>query len=422
MVFVSVAHGFVPAVPSLLAGLLGWCAAVLLWYRLRRRQRIQTGWLIVMGSAGLAWGSSQGIGIDPSAIFASNQGLISLLVAVTFLRLVTLPEEAGTTAALPRGRKALWRTLLGVHLFGSVINMSTVFILGDRMATRGRLGKRRALVLTRGFATAAFWSPFFAAMAAALTYAPGARIGLLMLSGLPMATISLWFTGRELEPASPVRGALFIGYPMRFSTLWLPSLLVLIVLLIHAAEPRWSILAIISLNAPLLSLGILVRRHGKGALPRFREHVNRGLAETANELCLFLAAGVLAAGLTSTLATWGQWLVFTRFGPLQASLLLLVMVGLATLGLHPVITIATFGTWLAPVDPDPTLLAMTFLMAWGIGILANPLSGLHLAMQGRYGIDGYAFLRWNSAYIAKSLTVGMLLLHLLSSFLNSSAG
>ncbi|MCP5132797.1 MAG: hypothetical protein H6976_04130 [Gammaproteobacteria bacterium] len=39
------------------------------------------------------------------------------------------------------------------------------------MTTRGRLGKRRRWP-GAGFAAAAFWSPFFSAMAAVSTYAP----------------------------------------------------------------------------------------------------------------------------------------------------------------------------------------------------------------------------------------------------------
>lgn len=412
MIVVSTVQGFIPAFPLLPAGVLAWLAGCLLWYRVGRRQRIQAAWLVGAGMSGLLWGRLQGVPVDLRPVLTSNQALISLLVSVTFLRLVTLPEQGDKTTRLPRGRAALWRTLLGVHLFGSVINMSTVFILGDRMATRGRLGKRRALVLSRGFAAAAFWSPFFAAMAAALTYAPGADIHDLILAGLPMAALSLWITGRELEPAGPVRGAPFIGYPLRFGTLWIPCLLVAAVLAARAVNPRWQIIAVISLSAPLLTLIILLARHGKGTLPRLREHVYRRLAETVGELVLFLAAGVLAAGLTGALAPLGQWAPFASFGPLQASLLLLVMVSLSSFGVHPVITIATFGTWLASIHPPPTLLAMTFLMAWGIGIPANPLSGLHLAMQGRYGIDGYAFLRWNSAYVLKSLGAGMVVLHL----------
>lgn len=406
-----IAASVTPGVPPLCAGLPGWTAALLLSYRLGRRQRLQSAWLIGLGAAGVAWGALHGVPLNLTQLLTGNQGLVSLLAAVSFLRLVTRPDPANRDEPPPRGRKALWRTLIGVHLFGAVINLSTVVILGDRMTTRGRLGKRRALALTRGFAAAAFWSPFFSAMAAALIYAPGARLDIVVLAGLPMAAVSLWLTAREIDPDNPALGAPFLGYPMRFGALWIPGLLVAIVLSVHTLLPRWSILAIITLSAPLLTAAILLAREGRGAWPSLRDHVRQGLATTINELALFLAAGVLAAGLTSLTSQFGDWLPFARFGPSQASLLLVATVGVAALGVHPVITIAALGVWLAPLRPEPNLLAITFLMAWAIGVPANPLSGLHLMMQGRYGIDGYAFLRWNAGYVLKCLGTAIALLY-----------
>ncbi|MES9847862.1 MAG: hypothetical protein ABW145_05675, partial [Candidatus Thiodiazotropha sp.] len=39
---------------------------------------------------------------------------------------------------------------------------------------------------------------------------------------------------------------------------------------------------------------------------------------------------------------------------------------------HPVINIAALGTLLAPLQPDGTLLAMTFLSAWAVGVACSP--------------------------------------------------
>ena len=407
-----IAASVAPGVSLLPAGLLGWTAALLLSYRLGGRQRIESAWPLGLGAAGIAWGTLHDTPPSLTQVLAGNQGLVSLLAAVSFLRLVTRPEAANRDAPPPRGRKALWRTLIGVHLFGAVINLSTVVILGDRMTTHGRLGKRRALALSRGFAAAAFWSPFFSAMAAALTYAPGARLGIVVLAGLPMAALSLGLTAREIDPENSTLGAPFVGYPMNFGALWIPGLLVAIVLTVHALIPRWSILAIIALSAPLLTVVIHGVREGCNAWPPLKNHIEHGLASTVNELALFLAAGVLAAGLISLTGQLANWLPFDRFGPSQAGLLLLVMVGIAALGVHPIISIAACGVWLAPLHPEPNLLAITLLMAWAIGVPANPLSGLHLMMQGRYGIDGYAFLRWNAGYVLKCLGAAVLMLHL----------
>lgn len=414
-----IAASVMPGISLLLAGVLGWTASLLLNDRLAGRQRRQSGWLIGLGLAGLLWGGFHGAPFNATQLLAGNQGLISLLAAVSFLRLVTRPEAANDDAPPPRGRKALWRTLIGIHLFGAVINLSTVVILGDRMTTHGRLGKRRALALSRGFA-AAFWSPFFSAMAAALTYAPGARLSIVVLAGLPMAALALWLTVREIDPEDPTLGAPFIGYPMNFRALWIPGVLVAIVLTLHTLIPHWSILAIIALSAPLLTIIILIAQQRRGAGMSLKAHIEKGLASTVNELALFLAAGVLAAGLTSLTHAFGDWLPFDQFGATQAGLILIAMVGVAALGVHPVITIAAFGVWLAPLHPEPNLLAITLLMAWAIGVPANPLSGLHLMMQGRYGIDGYAFLYWNRVYVLKCLGAGVALLYVYGAILTDT--
>lgn len=51
-------------------------------------------------------------------------------------------------------------------------------------------------------------------------------------------------------------------------------------------------------------------------------------------------------------------------------------------------------------------------MTWALGVSLSPLSGTHLAMQGRYGISSYAFTRWNLGYVGLLLLVQLAALHL----------
>ena len=87
------------------------------------------------------------------------------------------------------------------------------------------------------------------------------------------------------------------------------------------------------------------------------------------------------------------------------------MVALAIAGVHPVISIATAHGVLAPLAPDPNLMGITYLMTWAGGVSSSPLSGMHLAMQGRYGIDPRGFLRWNGAFTLFMLVVDVAVLH-----------
>jgi hypothetical protein len=115
----------------------------------------------------------------------------------------------------------------------------------------------------------------------------------------------------------------------------------------------------------------------------------------SNELALFLAAGVLGTGIAAAAAVSGISIGAGSFGALEAAGLLLGMIFLSALGIHAVISIATAGGLLAPLEPDPNLLGMVFVMTWALAVSLSPFSGMHLAMQGRYGIDSYRLMGWN---------------------------
>lgn len=217
-----------------------------------------------------------------------------------------------------------------------------------------------------------------------------------------------------LFPQAPEREP-FTGYPMHLSALALPGLLALAVLLLHQWKSDWHILGIVSLLAPSLSLLVLLSRH-RQPLERLGRHIRVELPGMQNELCLFLAAGVMAAGLNAVAAGFGGWLPFDRFGGLEASQVLLFMVATSTLGVHPVINIAALGTLLAPLRPDGTLLAMTFLSAWGIGVASSPFSGINLSLQGRYAQRGLDSLRWNGIYAVVMLVLALVILNLFAYF------
>ncbi len=405
-VVLAVARGLGAPFPAAVAALPAWIALILLWPRIGPRQHRQTLALGGIGLVTLAIGLWRGATLDIDRLAGGNLAIIAMLAAVSFLRLIARPST-DSNQNLPRGRSAVWQTLVGVHLFGAFINISSVFIMGDRIASHGRLGKRRALALTRGFATAAFWSPFFASMATALIYAPGAQVNRIMLFGLPLAAIALILAGRDLDPEGPMRAAPMVGYPFTIRGLFVPMTLFVLVATLHILAPDITIPVVIALVCPLLALTWLMVRKPREGLIAWRQHITRRLADGSNEVALFLAAGVLAAGLVALLSTLPGWLPWQRFGPLEATLTLLAMVGLSAVGMHPVIAIATIGPTLAPIQPDPTLLAMVFVQAWGVGVIANPLSGIHLAMQGRYGIDGMAFQRWNAAYVPTVLALAI---------------
>lgn len=409
MVVMSVAHGLHAAVPVALAGGMAWCAGLLLFPRISRPQRIQIVAMFAVGTFGIGWGLLHQTPVDLGKALTGNEAILTMLAAVGFLRLVAL-SPPGTEERLPRGRAAFWQTLFGVHLFGAVINFSAIGIVGDRLSANRPLTTLQALTLSRGFCLAAHWSPFFAAMGVALTKAPGSQMAVMAAVGIPVVLVMLLLTGWRMSRRAEVEE--FPGYPIRAEALLLPLLLAAGTMAGRTAWPEIPILTLIALMALLVTLLLLGIRQGRAAGPELLGQVRVGLPRMSGELALFLAAGVLAAGVTALVTTEFPGLTVSRFGPPEAALLLVAMTAVSVAGVHPVTSIAVASGVLMPSVSDPNLLGITFLMSWSAGVSISPFSGMHLGMQGRYGVNAFGFLRWNVRFTLLMLTVDALALQL----------
>ncbi|PKQ81687.1 hypothetical protein [Aeromonas sobria] len=336
-----------------------------------------------------------------------NINMLTMFAAVSTLNLATSGLLTGTTSWT--GRKGLWSTMASLNLLGAVINLSVLFIIGDRLERNGTLERRQVMVLSRIFCAAAFWSPFFVAMAVALTYAPGLQLSHILPFGILAALLAMGLTAWQVERLGV---ADFAGYPLRLQTLGLPVTLALLVLLIKQIWPQLGILAVIALVAPLLALLFMPKVGRKAALKR---QVVERFPAIGGQLVLFLGAGLLAAGINSALSVvefdMGQGLpLFNHFGWLEASLTLLFILLVAIVGVHPLITISAVAPLLWPLSPDPSLLGMCFLLGWGLATGTSPLSGSNLALASRYNLSAALILRWNLCYGLMMYAIASLLL------------
>ena len=410
MVLASILHGINPEAPAWIAGLFGWAAGLLLAGGVRGIARVQALAMLSLGVLGMLYGSITAGSADYLKAIAANQALLSMLASVSFLKLITLPSANGNDY-LPSGKPTFWRTLLSIHVFSAVINLSAITIVGDRQSRHSPLTPAQAIVLSRGFAMAANWSPFFAAMGVALTNAPGAELSVVSLTGLPVALAALAFSGWQLTRQFDIDH--YQGYPLHFQALWIPGSLATALLLIHHYFPQLPVLTLISLLSVSMTILVASFREGKSGLSRISDFVTTGLPGMKGELTLFLSAGVLAAGISTVIRATGFDLAPESFGPTEASLTLTAMLGLSILGIHPVISIVTASGLILPASPDINLLAMTFLMTWATGVCVSPMSGLSLAIQGRYGINSFNFLKWNGPFAVLLLMLDILVLHLM---------
>lgn len=389
--------------PAWLAGIPIWLALLLLFGRQQRVQRVQSLMLLTAGAAGLLIGLvvNGDSGYLLKALEA-NQMIVSMLVAVSFLRLVTLKALA-SEEQLPVGPRALHGTLLGGHLVGAVINISSVVILGDRLSAQRPLTTLQGLTLLRAFSVCAVWSPFFAAMGVVLISAPGAQLGTLVLFGLPVACIALlisaWQIGRHPQASTTP------GYPLHLGALWMPVLLALLVMLAHHFWPRVSVLTLVTLIALLFTLLWVPLREGVDGMRQLQQHVQTGLPRLASEISLFVAAAVLAAGVAALLTALDIRLAPAHFGSVEACVTVLVLVGASLIGMHPVTSVVLAGSILLPAVDDPNLLGITLLLSWSLGIGLSPFSGVQICLQSRYGISARRLMRLNAYYTPVMLLV-----------------
>lgn len=421
MILITIINGlFVISIsfnPLWLAGISGWLAALLLFSDTPRILQVQVGILIIVGLGLIFHSANQGISVDLNSIISGNTGLLAMIAAVGFLKLVVIPDSA-TRQPLPVGRSSYLQTLIGLNLSASIINISAPIMIADRIHHQRPLQRFTSQSFTRVFCGVASWSPFFGAMAVVLTYVSDAQLSWIILAGLPFTIagfLVVYFEAR-LRHAEQIDS--FVGYPMQIRSLKIPAFLVLSVIITAWLLPDTPVLVVIACCALLVTVvTLLLSTNIVSALRQLADYIVNGLPRIVNELTLFLAAGVLAAGMSAMIKNGVVANPFVVFDALTASKLLGFMVIMAALGIHPVILISSLTPLILNLDPNPNLLAVTYLFAWNLGTCSSPLSGTHLVFQGRYGIPSWKAAIWNWPYAVVMWLIALGWLHVLEAWL-----
>ncbi|MGX9416669.1 hypothetical protein ACXJY6_10915 [Vibrio sp. RC27] len=362
-----------PVIPALFS----WLSVGLFWTALGRSAQRQAAILLIIGILLIVWSLGLGASPDWVKLASRNMPLLTMFVAVSLLSLANPTEEA---KQLPRGKSGFWSTLLSSHILGAVINLSIVFVVGDRLLRNGRLSDSQIQVLMRSFCAAAFWSPFFVATGVALTYAPGAEWKQAFIPGLLMVIPMMLINYRDTRLA---KFSEFEGYPLKKDSLIMPLVLAVGVLVTHEIYPDISILTIITVLAPM---GALIFMKGRPRKEILLNYFNEKQANVSSQFALFLAAGVFSTGISTVISCYPELmqLEIASFSPLMFIICSAIMIGFALVGVHPVVTVAIASPFLIPLGANPNQLAFLFLTVWGIATASSPLSGVGLAMISRY--------------------------------------
>ncbi|AXH13238.1 tellurium resistance protein TerC [Halarcobacter bivalviorum] len=394
-----------------LAGILAWFALITLFKNVNGKSLLYK--LLALSFIAFSYSFFSGFEIDYIKVFSVNQYLLTLLIGVGFLRLIATPK-AKNVKSLPSGKKSFFKTYLGVHLFGSVINLSSLIIVADKLYEKSKLTNLQVITLTRAFSSDAYWSPFFVAFAAAITYAPKLSSSIILMMGIILAFIAFLVTFFEIKNEPSLDE--FKGYPIEFETLYLPFLLAILVLVTNYIFPSVKVILLISIFSLLLTFFILPLKYKvKKSKEMLIAHITFELPKMKNEIALFLIAGMFGVSISSVLLGMNLSLPIEQLNGLYASILLFILIALSFVGIHPIISIAVLGNWVDQLNH--TLLAATFLMSWATAVSTSPFSGLNLTMQARYELKAKEVFKINLPYAIKMYFICVIMLFALSNYL-----
>ncbi|WP_438456064.1 hypothetical protein [Vreelandella venusta] len=395
--------GFIGVIPTAQAvSYVLWVAVALLWRDIPRRSRIQAGVLITLGALMLVVARVvYGANVNWPAMLQGNVFVATMLVGVSFISLIGTQGNKRPPGKRVTGADGVLRTWLGVHFLGTILNLSTIFMVGDRLARRSPLTMPQLLALNRGLSSAALWSPFFASMAVVIALAPDVQYGQIALIGFPLALLSGLLTTLELSRRFDLTEV--DGFSLSPRSLLMPASMAALVMLFHFwLTPSLTIVSIITFLLPVVAVLSNLREGTRFTLRRIRQHTTIRLPAMRGEISLFLAAGLLTLGLSTLVAAAAgdEWTLFATFGMWQAMVSFAAITLSALVGLHPIIGVSVLASILNLASGEQTLFAFVALSAWAVGTSVGPLSGINLSLQGRYGISGYRMMKNNLLYAA----------------------
>lgn len=386
-----------------------WISVVLLFSSLANKKILII--LLSLSTILLGIASFKGYETNLISLFSINQYLVTLLIGVGFLRLIATPKSEKITEQ-PKGKSTFIKTYISLHLFASVINLSALLLVADKFYKKSqKLTALQIVLLTRAFSSDAYWSPFFVAFGAALTFTPKVNLIYIIGSGLFMALVVFVLTYLDIRKDKDIQA--FEGFPLSYQNLILPFSLALLVLGTNHFYPDIKIIVLITLFCIILAFLVLPIKEGfKLAITNFSNHVSTELPRMKTEISLFLVAGVFGVSVSTILQGLGLDFPFDYFDYKIAALVLFVFIVLSMVGVHAIISISIFGHMLQGFDH--TLVAITFLMAWASTVSTSPFSGVNLTLQARYGVSTREVLTLNVAFLVKTYLVCVLLLYIVS--------
>jgi len=357
----------------------------------------------------------------------------TFIVALSMLRLPAyrsrLVRRCGQSMLLQPPSRRYPILSLGSALFGIILNIGVLNLFAAMIeksntlsAAQGRAWVREArqrrmmLALLRGFSLAPLISPMGIGVAVVLSSLPQVtwpQLAPYILGAAALIFMAGWavdyFTGPH-PPANKTYVTPSLRPLAQFSVL-LIGIVALVFSIAWLLELRLPIAAL--LGAPtgaLLWLAWQRRRLGFGGLPAAITAVHRQLpwllSPSANEIVVLGAAGYLGhvcVGLVDTQQLAPLLAVLDLLGTLNAVLAMLMVVGLAQIGVNPIVTVTLLVGLLPTLGIEgltPELIGASLMVGWALALMSSPMTASMLILSRFTNVPatriGY---RWNGRFL-----------------------
>lgn len=361
----------------------------------------------------------------------------TFVVALSMLRLPAyrsrLVRRCGQSMLLQPPSRRYPILSLGSALFGIILNIGVLNLFAAMIeksntlsAAQGRAWVREArqrrmmLALLRGFSLAPLISPMGIGVAVVLSSLPQvtwSQLAPYILGAAALIFMAGWavdyFTGPH-PPANKTYVTPSLRPLAQFSVL-LIGIVALVFSIAWLLDLRLPIAAL--LGAPtgaLLWLAWQRRRLGYGGLPAAITAVHRQLpwllSPSANEIVVLGAAGYLGhvcVGLVDTQQLAPLLAVLDPLGTLNAVLAMLMVVGLAQIGVNPIVTVTLLVGLLPTLGIEgltPELIGASLMVGWALALMSSPMTASMLILSRFTGVPatriGY---RWNGRFLIAAI-------------------
>lgn len=377
----------------------------------RRSTLLLSLFLIGSGFLMMLQGNPQGLDWSKAAIH--NSSLLCLVLTVPLLGSILSFEPFSRyltliTAPYITSPYRLYATTVMMNTaLSSLLNLASMHFVHHLLRPRAAHCPPSLFsqALFRGFMPNVMWSPSYISVAIAIQYSgiswfSLAPVGIsLALTGILWALLLGWleygnlaaFTADTKSDTLATNAETATDRQIAVRGLWkLLSMILLLIFLIVFLEyfthkSALVLVPLISFAGPML----LARIYGKSAVysSQFREYVIAKLPKTQNEMLLFSAIGFFGYALSTSSFPAKIPLLVSQFGldtPLKLALLIVgIIVLFATIGIHPMITIAAVAVSMPPgsITLSGQQLAGTFLAGYMFYGICSPFSATNLIMS-----------------------------------------